>query len=169
MTTEQIEAQIKMLQEQKDRIKSMNIKQIADQKFKETRKKKLHRSVSDYKQELNRLRFCAHVDAVFETILSEHIEQKYVDIIMKYLRKSAKCSDFSRMMSAYSQFKDLLEYRQLIKFCSATYRLKMTEFNKHTFTNSSTYKSEMKYASSCEECGKLAYNVALQMRKINFI
>lgn len=170
LTSLQIEEQIKLLQEQKEKILSRSIEEAVKEQYTSGFKKSISPKVNNYKTLIKVAKHRAYIDAVFEVLLRKHIGSDNTDSIMYFLRLSAKKNDFQRMSSAYAKFRDNLEMRQLIKFCSAVYRYKLSEDSSSRFIgNVSNYKSEMKYASSCEECGAIAFDIAIQMKKLNFI
>lgn len=170
LTVTEIQEQIELLQRKKEEILSYTIKDAVSEKFKASFQAKISPSISRYKQEIKRMKFCAYIDAVFEVLLKKVIDEQSTDIIMKYLRLCGKKNEFHSILSAYSKFRDNLEMRQLIKFCSAAYRYKLAlDPAIRDDKNVNAYKSEMKYASSCEECGSLAFDLSVQMKKINFI
>jgi hypothetical protein len=170
LTITEIQEQIELLQRKKEEILSYTIKDAVNEKFKSSFRVKISPRISRYKQDIKRLKFCAYIDAVFEILLKRVIDEQSTDIIMKYLRLCGKKNEFHSILSAYSKFRDNLEMRQLIKFCSAAYRYKLALDPSIRDDNKvNAYKSEMKYASSCEECGSLAFDLSVQMKKINFI
>ncbi len=170
LTATEIEEQIKILQQKKEQILSLSLKEVTEEQVKTVFKEKISSKINKYKEETKKARCLAYIDAVFEVLLTNKIGQENTEIIMDFLRLSVKKNDFQRMSTAYAKFRDNLEMRQLIKFCSAVYRYKLSEEVSSNFKgNKSTYKSEMKYSSACEECGSIAYDIAVQMKKLNFI
>lgn len=170
ITTLQIEEQIKLLQEQKEKILSRSIKEAVKEQYTTGFKKSISPKVNNYKTLVKIAKQRAYIDAVFEVLLRKQVGNDNADVIMYFLRLSAKKNDFQRMSSAYAKFRDNLEMRQLIKFCSSVYRYKLSQdISSRFYGNISAYKSEMKYASSCEECGAIAFDIAVQMKRLNFI
>lgn len=170
ITAFEIEEQIRLLQQKKEEILSYSIKDAVNTQFKINFSEKILPKIENYKKLTKIAKNRAYIDAVFETILTEKIGSENTSTIMHFLIRSAERNDFSKLLSCYSKFKDNLEMRQLIKFCSALYRYKLSKDSFSEFTgNSSIYKSEMKYSTACENCGALAFEVAIQMKKLNFI
>lgn len=170
ITATEIEEQIKILQQKKEQLLSRSLSEVTEEQVKLVFKEKISPTINKYKEDTKKAKFLAYVDAVFEVLLTHKIGQENTEIIMSFLRLSAKKNDFQRMSTAYAKFRDNLEMRQLIKFCSAVYRYKLSDDVSSNFKgNKSTYKSGMKYSSACEECGSIAYDIAVQMKKLNFI
>jgi hypothetical protein len=82
--------------------------------------------------------------------LGDEIAKKVVNLL-EYCR-SGRYTDFSPFVAAYRWVNGDIEKRQLLKTVSAIYRFK---FHKGA-TNYYALKSEIKYATICPHCGKIA-------------
>lgn len=167
----EIENQIEALRKRKEEILNMSLKNRVDDEFKESFKIKILPKINDYKIKCKMLRQQSYIDSVFETLLTQKIGKEYADIIVDRLRYCYKIGSFSRMLGVYPKFKDDLEMRNLVLFCSAVYRYKLvTGINNHIWgTAATTCKSIMKYTAACETCGSIAFDILIQMKKLNFI
>lgn len=84
--------------------------------------------------------------------LGDKLAKKVVNLL-EYCRKGY--ADFGPFVAAYRWVGNDIEKRQLLKTVSAIYRYK---FSPREHTNSYKYslKSEIKYATICPHCGKIA-------------
>ena len=84
--------------------------------------------------------------------LGAQLASKVVNLL-EYCRKGY--TDFSPFVAAYRWVGNDIEKRQLLKTVSAIYRYKFTP---KEYTNSYQYslRSEIKYATICPHCGKIA-------------
>jgi hypothetical protein len=93
--------------------------------------------------------------------LGDKIAKKVVNLL-EYCREGYV--DFSPFVAAYRWVGNDIEKRQLLKTVSAIYRYK---FAPRDYTNSYQYslKSEIKYATICPHCGKIANALVESMKK----
>ena len=84
--------------------------------------------------------------------------------LLEYCRKGY--TDFSPFVAAYRWVGNDIEKRQLLKTVSAIYRYKFTP---KEYTNSYQYslKSEIKYATICPHCGKIASTLVDRLKQEN--
>jgi hypothetical protein len=168
LSTTEIQEQLNLLHMRKNEILSLSLKDRSQAEFMRTLKKQISPKINNYREDIKFIKCCSYVDAVFEVLLGDLVGAENTEIIMTYLRICARNRTFNSMLSVYAKYRDNLEMRNLILFCSSVYRYKLF-IDKHLFQNLSTYRSQMKYSSSCENCGTLAYELAIQMKKLNFI
>ena len=82
--------------------------------------------------------------------LGNEIAKKVVGLL-EYCRKGY--ADFSPFVAAYRWVDGDIEKRQLLKTVSAIYRFK---FGHNRTSNYYSLKSEIKYATICPHCGRIA-------------
>lgn len=82
--------------------------------------------------------------------LGDEIAKKVVGLL-EYCRKGY--ADFSPFVAAYRWVDGDIEKRQLLKTVSAIYRFK---FGHNRASNYYSLKSEIKYATICPHCGRIA-------------
>ena len=91
--------------------------------------------------------------------LGDEIAKKVVNLL-EYCRKGY--ADFSPFIAAYRWVNGDIEKRQLLKTVSAIYRFK---FGHNRSSNYYALKSEIKYATICPHCGKIANALVMQLVK----
>jgi len=91
--------------------------------------------------------------------LGDEIAKKVVNLL-EYCRKGY--ADFLPFNAAYRWVKGDIEKRQLLKTVSAIYRFK---FGHNRSSNYYALKSEIKYATICPHCGKIANALVMQLVK----
>ena len=91
--------------------------------------------------------------------LGDDVAKKVVNLL-EYCRKGY--ADFSPFIAAYRWVKGDIEKRQLLKTVSAIYRYK---FGHNRASNQYALRSEIKYASICPHCGKIANAFVQQLVK----
>ena len=93
--------------------------------------------------------------------LGEQLSKKVVDLL-EYCRKGY--ADFGPFVAAYRWVGNDIQKRQLLKTVSAVYRYKFTP---KEYTNSYQYslRSEIKYATICPHCGKIANTLVDRLKK----
>jgi len=101
-------------------------------------------------QPIDLLPFNELVIAELTPQLGDEIAKKVVNLLEHC--RSGSWSDFSPFVAAYRWVNGDIEKRQLLKTISAIYRFK---FHKGA-TNYYSLKSEIKYATICPHCGKIA-------------
>ena len=103
-----------------------------------------------------------------EVVLAELIPHFGVQLankvvnLLEYCRKGY--SDFGPFVAAYRWVGNDIEKRQLLKTVSAIYRYK---FAPREYTNSYQYslKSDIKYATICPHCGKIAKTLVERLKE----
>lgn len=91
--------------------------------------------------------------------LGDEIAKKVVNLL-EYCRKGY--ADFSPFIAAYRWVNGDIEKRQLLKTVSAVYRYK---FGHNRASNQYALRSEIKYATICPHCGKIANALVMQLVK----
>lgn len=91
--------------------------------------------------------------------LGDEIAKKVVNLL-EYCRKGY--ADFSPFCAAYRWVNGDIEKRQLLKTISAIYRFK---FGHNRASNYYALKSEIKYATICPHCGKIASALVMRLVK----
>jgi hypothetical protein len=91
--------------------------------------------------------------------LGDEIAKKVVNLL-EYCRKGY--ADFSPFIAAYHWVNGDIEKRQLLKTVSAIYRYK---FGHNRASNQYALRSEIKYATICPHCGKIANALVMQLVK----
>ena len=89
--------------------------------------------------------------------LTPYLGQELSEKIINKLEKCANSNypDFRYFIGMYRELADNIEHRQLVKTLSAIYRFK---FGRYMYPESAkcALKSEIKYATICPHCGKIA-------------
>lgn len=173
VTIEDLEKQIAALKAQKQ-FKAFSLKDKFATQFRNQFNGVAKSHYKSYKKELEHSKHFAFIDGAFEVVLTKLTDETTAKTIVDEFRLCVKSKTFQGLMGLYSKYRDNLEMRNLLKFCSSLYRWKYYKLFRdqdvtNYYLNKSTFKSELKYASACEKCGELAFNAAILFKQIGLL
>jgi hydroxymethylpyrimidine pyrophosphatase-like HAD family hydrolase len=173
-TVEELREELNQLKQKRSLIANYDVRKNYKKSFQTEFSAAIRPHVKEYKNQLELAKHFAFIDSMFEVVLTKILNETEAKKIVDEFRACVKNEAFHHMLSVYSSYKDNLEMRNLIKFCSSLYRFKYFEFTKkrhyvYYHQCKAKFKSEMKYASACESCGKLAFGAAVLFKRLGFV
>lgn len=173
-TLTDLKQQLDQLKQKRALLANYDVKKVYETSFKRELKTSVSLYLKQYKKSLESAKYFAFIDSVFQVVLTKILNEAEANKILDKFRTCAKNDAFKSMVGVYLSYKDNLEMRNLITFCSALYRWKYYVLNKNSNTFAyyqckSRFKSELKYASACESCGQLAFNAAVLFKQLGFV
>lgn len=96
------------------------------------------------------------LEIALKEAVKPYVPEEVVDEIAEVLVEVRLCGNLHKFVRAHSKFKDNLKIRQLLFLVRAIYKYNRNIIFGDIDSNHSKYKSEIKYATACSECGSTA-------------
>lgn len=127
-----------------------------DQEVSELAQNRINEKVNDYRKNVEKTE---RIHSAFEVILSRYYSSEFVSEVMNTFRLCSENNNFQHMAPIYHQIKNNPSDRQIMKALVAMYCLNLRQNNYRYADRKHSYRSVIRYATNCSECGDRAKQI----------